>query len=127
MLNPKQVVVMTVSNKAIYHISRTLHILLLPILYLGIVWFLGDKWWQIIGLILLFIIPFYKPIFKKYEKFLFFLRLVTYILIILIFFPTELFSKEYFLDYKNIIFYDICFMMFVDIRIYRKNKIKVNT
>lgn len=121
MRNEKQDVVMTASSKFLYYTSRIIHLLLLPILYIGILWFPDENRWTVTGLLLLFIAPL-TWFFSKKNILLLFLKCAMYICTIIIFFPTELFSTEYPFNYKNVIFYDICFLATVDISIFFERK-----
>lgn len=118
--NKEQDAAMTVLNKFIYYLPRAIHILLLPILWVAIGWYLGDKWWEAIGLILLLSIPFYPFIIKTNKALLFKVRIYVYVITILLFFPEHLFYEEYPLEYKNIIFYDMCFLLIADTWIFFK-------
>lgn len=113
---------MTAPVKFLYYSSRIIHLLLLPMLYIGIVWFLEDKWWEVVGLLLLFTIPFNQFIIRNSPTLLLVVRLMTYIAIIMLFFPNLLFSKEYALDYKNIILYDMCFLAIADLAVFFDKK-----
>ncbi len=109
---------MTTAVKFLYYASRIIHILQLPLLYIGILWFARDKWWEVIGLILLFTIPFNQFIIRNNPTLLLVVRFITYIIIFVIFFPELLISKEYALDYKNTIFYDMCFLAIADLAVF---------
>ena len=115
---------MTVLSKILYYFSRTIHVILLPILYAATLWYPTGRWWEKIGLIPLFILPFYPIIIKSDEEILFRIRVTSYIIIIGIFFPANFFSDEYGVDYRVIVFFDMCFLFFVDLWIYRQNKSK---
>ena len=120
----KRGVVMIASklSKVLYYVSRTIHILLLPILYSATLWYPTGRWWEIIGLILLLAICFYSLIFKKDRKTLFVVRTFSYFITVLLFFPANFFTTKYGIDYRVIIFYDMCFLFIVDLWIFLQNK-----
>ena len=113
---------MTVLNKFIYYLPKIIHVLLLPILWIAIGWFLEEKWWEAVGLFLLISIPFYQFIIKNKEL-LFKVRICIYVITVFLFFPEHLFYEEYLLEYKNIIFYNMLFLFVTDTYIFfRKRK-----
>lgn len=109
---------MNVLNKLLFYISRLVHIAILPIIYVGILWYPEGKYWEIIGLIILVLMLFYPLIMKFNKSILFWASIITYTLVIGLFFPIYLFSEKYPFDYKNIIFYDMCFLILVDAWLY---------
>ena len=122
--NKKRGVVMIAStlSKILYYISRSIHIILLPILYSATLWYPTGRWWEIIGLGLLLSICFYPLLFKKNPKTLFIVRFFSYLVTVILFFPTNFFTAEYGIDYRVIIFYDMCFLFIVDLWIFLQNK-----
>lgn len=121
-LKNRQDVVMNVLNKFIFYIPRIIHILLLPMMYVVTLWFPNGKYWEVIGLVILILIPFYSLVMKKCRSYFFWISFFTYILVIYLFFPEHLFSEKYPLDYKNIIFFDMLLLLITDTYLYFKNK-----
>ncbi len=122
----KRGVVMIASklSKILYYVSRSIHILLLPLLYSATLWYPTGRWWEIPGLILLLSICFYSLIFKKDRKTLFIVRTFSYFIAVLLFFPIDVFYADYRIDYRVIIFFDICFLFIIDLWIFLQNKPK---
>ena len=129
MHNKKRGVVMIASklSKFLYYVSRSIHILILPILYSATLWYPTGRWWEILGLILLLTICFYSLIFKKNIKMLFIVRSFSYFSTALLFFPANFFTTEYGIDYRVIVFYDMCFLFLVDLWIFLQNKSENNS
>lgn len=113
---------MTVLDKFIFYVPRIIHILLLPMIYVVTLWFPNGRYWEIIGLVILILIPFYPLMRKILKEYFFWISFFTYILVIYLFFPEYLFSEIYPLDYKNIIFYDMCFLILADTWLYLQKK-----
>lgn len=123
-LKKTQDVVMNVLNKFIYYIPRLVHIVILPILYIGILWYPKGRDWEIVGLIFLAAILFYPLIMKSNKKLLFYFSCLTYIAIIGLFFPKYLLSKSDFWDYRNIIFFDMLLLFISDTYAFLKKENK---
>lgn len=109
-------------SKILYYISRSIHILLLPVLYSATLWYPTGRWWEIIGLGLLLSICFYSLLFKENLKMLFIVRAFSYLTTAILFFPTNFFNSEYGIDYRVIIFFDMCFLFIIDLWIFLQNK-----
>lgn len=112
-------------SKILYYVSRSIHILLLPLLYSATLWYPTGRWWEIIGLLLLLSICFYSFIFKKDKKMLFMIRVFSYFIAVLLFFPIDVFYADYRIDYRIIVFFDMCFLFVVDLWIFYKGNIKM--
>lgn len=122
MRKENQDVVMTALSKYFYYLSRILHIILLPILYVGILWYPVGRPWEYAGLLMLAILPFYSFGMEDDKKLLFKTRIISYIIIIALFFPIEFFKSVDIDDYRSLVFFDIAFMFSIDLWIYIKDK-----
>lgn len=114
----KRGAVMTAPNKRLFYISRIIHVILLPVLCLSIIWYPNDKWWEFLGIPLLIFVSIYSKKFIKNENLLFSIRVFTYLLISIIYFPLFFYKENTGLDYTSIIFFDMIFLFIVDCKIF---------
>ena len=120
---------MNVLDKLIFYTPKIIHVLLLPMLYVVILWFPNGRYWEVIGLIILLLIPFIFFIrrfdIRVYYKFIF----PAYLIAIILFFPFNIFEDGVFIGinnffnyHSNVILVDIMLMFFVDLWFFRCNR-----
>ena len=102
-------------SKSLYYISRFIHILLLPIVFLSALWFPTGRWWEIIGLAILFTICFYPVIIKINTKFFLILSFFSYLIVSILFFPKSIFESGSFFDYRVFILADMLSLCLADV------------
>lgn len=132
MLKERLDVAMTALNRFIYYFPRVIHLILLPYLYVSTLWLLEERWWQILGLIMMFLILFF-PFIKKFDlKFYYRISFFIYLAVIILFFPFYLFEgnssfniRNFFDYHNNVILCDMIIMLIVDMWFFSQSKLKL--
>lgn len=94
-------------SKNLYYMSRFIHILLLPIVFLSALWFPTERWWEIIGLVIIFAICFYPIVIKINIRVFLILSFFSYLIVAFLFFLINIFESGYFFDYRVFVFADM--------------------
>ena len=105
--------VMVVLNKIIFYFSRLYNIYIIFWLVIGVGWGYEINVSHSIGFLILLLIFFYSKLIIKLKLLL--MRLISYIVLVLMFYPNFLFNAEYYNSYENMIFYYSCFLTVLDI------------
>lgn len=113
--------VMVVLNKIVFYLSRIYNIYIIFWFIIGVGWGYEINVSHSIGFLILLLIFFYSKVISKLKLLL--IRLLSYIILVLMFYPEFLFDSDYSNSYENMVFYYSCSLVLLDIWLFVDSKV----